>query len=335
MNKFKKITLLSLLSLSAVFVGCDDEDGTGKSTIMATSDVKGVIDVPFAGVQNVDEADEQSFTYTVTIDKPQVVDVHLRVAQISGTAVAGEDFEIPSEIVIPAYATTASGTVKILNDCEVEGMEDFTIQISDIATSNAAITEKTMSFTINNFNDTVSGLELTFDFDVDFPVDDLSTCGIEYDMDFYLFDESFNLATHPSNIGPGNAAGYFYEAATVACPEHLTLDTARVPNGKYYIFYDIYDAVGIPGLNIPTFEIPVTVGYSKCGGIAPATYVQESAFRATSAMASGFDFVIAVQVTDGNYTILDSVDNVIAAGKNSNLTKVKAAIQAAKATLRK
>jgi len=309
MNKFKKISLLSLLAISTMFVGCNEDDNTGASTIMATPDVSGDITVPFAGVLNVNEADEETFNFSVTIDKPQVVDIHLRVAQTAGTAVAGEDFEIPTEIVIPAYATTASGTVKILDDCEVEGMEDFTIQISDVATSNAKIKAKTMSFTVNNTLST--DLELAFNFNKSFSISGtaytLCAAPVSYDMDFLVYESDFVTDTG------------VYQAATGNCVEALTFNDAQFPvDGTYHIFYNIYDDGGLTGVYHDPFDIPIRVDYSRCGGIAPGSLVIEDAYMPTSLSGNGTeDYLMTVTRTAGVFTITNSLNEVIATGKSA------------------
>ena len=321
MTNINKYTLVSLLSLSALFFSCDKDDATGDSTIDAVEGVTGVITVPSTTVIEVAEEDEETFNFSVTIDKPQVVDIHLRVQQISGSAHAGDDFEIPTEIVIPAYSTTASGTVKILSDCEAEGFEDFTIQIGDIATSNATIPSKTISFNIENVlkND----LDLTFAYNKNFTIAAVgySLCQIGYDMDYYLLDADFN------DTG-------IYDAATSACPaEHLTLTAGDIADGTYYIFYDIYDDGNLSNAYHDPFTIPTLVSYERCGGINPANFPQEEAFVPKSIDGSGSEYVITVKVNNGVFTLENSNESVIASGRNAN--KIKETIKAARAKARK
>lgn len=314
MNKFKKISVLSVLAISTLFVSCDEDDATGASTVMATPSVSGDITVPFTGVQNVNEADEDTFTFSVTIDKPQVSDVHLRVSQTGGSAHAGDDFEIPAEIVIPAYATTASGTVKILNDAEVEGVEDFTVQIGDVATSNAGIATKTLSFTINNAAS--DELNLTFNFNHAFSIagTDYTLCQIGYDMDFYVLDAAL--------VDTG-----LYGAATAACPEHLDLAIGDLPDGEYHIYYDIFDDGGISTVYHDPFDIPITVDYSRDGVIAPGTFTQEAAYIPNSTDGTGSDYVITIEINAGVFTLKNSVPEVIASGRAD---RVKNAIRTAR-----
>jgi hypothetical protein len=318
MKKFKKISVLSLLVASALFVGCNKEDGTGVSTLVPTSNVKGTIALPFTAVQNVNEIDEDSFTFSVTLSAPQVVPIHVAVTQISGSAVAGKDYEV-TDIMIPAYATTASGTVTIINDSDIESMEDFALQIGDITTANASIDPKTLSFTINNNYSTK--LDLSFKFDKPFSVSGtaLTLCGIGYNMDYYLLDSSLN------DTGD-------YSAATNACNEKISLDSATLADGTYYIYYDVLDDGGISNAYHDPFDVTTAVSYSRIGGINPGVFNQEIAFAPNTTDGSGSDYVVTVELNAGIFTIKNSIPDVIATGRTASFkNKIKAAISAARA----
>jgi hypothetical protein len=116
MKKITKQFLFCALSLSTLaFVSCDDkDDATGSSTLEVTEGVVGSIalSAPLAATNTVNESDEGSYSYTVTLDKAQSVDVHVTVKQIAGSA-DDHDFEFDSDLVIPAYATSATGTISI------------------------------------------------------------------------------------------------------------------------------------------------------------------------------------------------------------------------------
>lgn len=145
-NKFGIALLLS----STLFVSCDDSgDATGYSNLIVNENVLGTINLasPLTNSQTVREGDQAVFNYTITLDNPQPVDIHVSVLQIAGDA-DDHDFEHDHEIIIPAYATSASGEIKILNDDEDEDNETFTLRISNTNTSNATITSQELSFTI-------------------------------------------------------------------------------------------------------------------------------------------------------------------------------------------
>lgn len=310
----KKIFKISLFALSLVlFNSCENDDATGHSTTPATKNVNGVITTPSNSTINVMEEDEGVYTYSVTLDKPQVVDIHVHVSQKSGNATFGEDYEA-SDIVIPAYATTATGTLKIKKDCEIEGVENFTLQIGDIRTSNASIPSKTISFTIGN--SLSDDLDLTFNFDQDFTIgkEDYSLCEVDYDMDYYVLDADYN------DTG-------IYDAATGNCTEHLVLNSDNLADGTYYIYYDIYNNAGLPSVYHNPMDIVTTVDYERCGGIDHATFTQEEDFVPSSTQASGSDYVITIKLENGKFTLLDSQSIVLATGK---MAKIKDAIAKAR-----
>jgi hypothetical protein len=322
MKKITKQFLFCALSLSALtFVSCSKDDATGQSQLEVATGVIATVNLnaPLAATQTLNEADDVSYSFTVTLNKPQSKDIHFKVSQIAGTA-DSDDYKADAEVVIPAYATSATSTIHITNDCVAESTETFTLQVGDITTSNATLTPVTMSFTINNkLEDT---LELTFNFSKAFNLYGTATslCAIQYDMDFYVLDSSF-----------GDTG--VYDAAASGCPESLVLDPTVLPDGTYYIFYDIWDTGNIDGgTNTNTdginnafhdpFTIPISVDYFKCGGM-DGTFKQESVFAPTTTRAKGYqnpngNFVIQIDIANGIYTLSNSLPEVIATGRQSN-----------------
>jgi hypothetical protein len=348
MKKITKQFLFCALSLSALtFVSCSTDDATGSSTLEVATGVIGTVNfaTPVVGMQTVNEGDDVSYAYTITLNKPQSVDIHFKVGQIDGTASA-DDFSA-EEVIIPAYATTASGTISIVNDCEVEGAETLTLQMFDVTTSNASVAPVTLSFTINN--SLSDSLDLTFNFSKNFTIAGtaFSLCAIRYDMDFYVLDSGLN------DTG-------IYNAAASGCPEQLTFGSTvvlndpaatvlDVPDGIYYIFYDIYDTGDMNGgTNTPNdgintvyhdpFTIPISVDYERCGGIKPGNFVQESQFAPLTTRAAGYqnpngNFVMQIEMLNGVFTLSNSLPQVFASGRNAN--NVAAAIAHARRNNRK
>ncbi len=160
MKNITKKLLLCALTLSTInFISCDDkDDATGASTLEVVSGVQGSVSLvaPLAATQTVKEGDEGTYEYTITLNKPQSIDIHVKVAQISGTA-DDHDYEFTNEIVIPAYSTSAKGSIHILNDVEEESTEDLTLQIGLPSTSNASFTSSTISFTIKDCYSDLAG----------------------------------------------------------------------------------------------------------------------------------------------------------------------------------
>ena len=333
MNKLKKIALFSLSAVSALVISCDkldNNDGEGYSKLNPTTDVKGTVN--WTGTTNitVNEIAANNYDYTVTIDKPQVVPININIVKVSGTAELGKDISYDELITIPAYATSVTGNIHILDDCTVEGVEEITLRISDVRTANASIPAKDIKFTINNnFSSVNSTLDLEFDFNktVTFNGSQVSLCTVGYDMDFYITDSAF------ADTG-------YYGAAASGCPEVISLSTNPtaanyLANGTYYVFYDVYDTGNLNGGANTTndgfqnyyhepFKIPVTVNYSRCGSLDPGVFHQESKYYASSTNGSGVidtsfgttsTYVVTIEVNAGVFTLKNSVPTVIASGK--------------------
>lgn len=327
MKKITKQFLFCALSLSALtFVSCDDDDATGDSTLEVTQGVVATVNLvaPLAATQTVNEPvevdDEITYSYTITLNQPQSKDVHISVMQIAGSA-DSEDFEFTADVVIPAYATTGTGTITVLSDVAPEGTEDFTLQIGGVNTSNATLAPTTVSFTINN---AISPeLDLTFNFNKAFSISGtaFTLCAITYDMDFLVLDSNFD------DFG-------VYDAATAACPEHLVMDPTTFPDGEYHIFYDIWDTGNLNGgANTATdginnflhdpFVIPISVDYFRAGGIEAGTFNQESIYAPRSSSPAGYqnpngNYVVTIVVANGVYTLKNSIPEVIASGRTTN-----------------
>ncbi|MBU3681447.1 MAG: hypothetical protein FGM16_05860 [Flavobacterium sp.] len=154
---------LALAFASLLLSSCDDKgDATGYSNLIVAEGVVGTInlDAPLAATQTVREGDQGVYTYNITLNKTQPVDIHIKISQIDGNA-DDHDFEFTSEIVIPAYTTVGVGEIKILNDADDEDNETFKLRIGDVNTSNAQVTSQELSFTII---DCYSDLAGTYDY---------------------------------------------------------------------------------------------------------------------------------------------------------------------------
>lgn len=327
----KNIKLFSLALATIFLVSCDKDDATGDSTLIVNQGVTGAVTslppavtVPVtpplvfgATPIVVDEKNENEFNFLLTLSVPQSVPVVVRTVQIGGDATMGEDYEV-SEVVIPAYATSASGTIKILNDDTVEGIETATLQISDVTTSNASFVSQTVTFSINNYVSDDLEMSLMFNHDFSISGTDYNLCGIGYDMDFYVLDNTM--------LDTGN-----YTAATGACVEKLAMNLADYPNGTYTVVYDIYADGGISGQYHDPFDLPITVDYMRSGAIASGTFTQEDSFWANSTDGSGSDYVCTVEVLNGVFTVKNSLDGVIASGRSASFkSKIKEAIRIAR-----
>jgi len=321
----KNIKIFSLVLATLFVASCDNNDATGDSTLVVTPNVVGSVTpitstLSFTATNNVAEVNETEFEYKVTLSAAQSKDVHVQVSKIAGTATEDADFTFDHEIVIPAYSTTGTAKIKILKDRKKEVTETFTLQIGDMTTANATFVSKTVSFSITNYVSTLLDLSFAFNasFNIGFNNPWVATlpssgtvynlCAIGYDMDFIVLNSSF------SDIGN-------YQAATGACVEKLSLNGATLPNGTYYIVYDIYDDSGLSGVAHDGFDIPITVTYGKAGAIDDAVFNQESDYYANSYDGTGSDFVIGVKLLNGIFTVQNSFNTAIATGRNANAIK--------------
>lgn len=149
-NIFKNKLTLALFLSPLLIASCDDTDDTkGYSNLEVAENVIATINLvsPLSVNQTVKEGEQDIFNYTITLNKPQSVDIHISITKIAGDA-DENDFEYDSEIIIPAYSTAGSGEIKILNDDEDEENETFTLKIGNVNTSNATLESKELSFTI-------------------------------------------------------------------------------------------------------------------------------------------------------------------------------------------
>jgi hypothetical protein len=154
---------LALVFASLLLTSCDDKgDATGYSNLIVAEGVVATInlDAPLASTQTVREGDQGIYTYNITLNKPQSIDIHITISQVDGNA-DDHDFEFTSEIVIPAYATVGVGEIKILNDTDDEDNETFKLKIGNVNTSNAQLSSQVLSFEII---DCFSALAGTYDY---------------------------------------------------------------------------------------------------------------------------------------------------------------------------
>ena len=160
MKKIINKYFICFLTLSLVFLSsCTDNDqATDKGTLNLESGVVAKVNIaaPLLSANSTREADLDSYSYTVTLNKPQSVAVKVYVTQAGGTA-NSKDVKFDTEINIPAYETKATGTISILNDSEKEGDETIILQIGNNKTANATVEPVNVSFTIKDCYSALAG----------------------------------------------------------------------------------------------------------------------------------------------------------------------------------
>lgn len=313
---------LVTVTSALLFLGCYEEDLTGQSTIVVAQNVTAavILNTPLLQSQTVNEKNEGKYKFSVKLSAVQPIDIHLSVKIKSGTATKGTDYDFDDQLVIKAYTDNVTGNITILNDAVFEPTENFVLEIGgDKNIANASITASTVSFSITN--GLANNLDLKFNYNKEF-LDGTTAktlCGIGYDMDFYVLDDKL--------VDTKN-----YQAAASGCPEILTVSPEKFANGTYHIYHDLYENKGLPLMNTPEFTVPITVDYSRGGGIK-GSFNQESEFSFTSKATASYKYVISIVVKDGEYTLVNSKKATIATAKTSN--KILAAIQQARANNKK
>lgn len=324
----KQFLFLSVSFVAILGVSCSKDDHTNDSVLIVKKGlvVSTVLAAPLALTQTVNESSEAEYSFTVSIPEPATVDIAVDVKQISGSATNGADFSFDNHIVIPAFATSATGMITIKNDGLIEGDEDFTLQIGTGSTANASITSTSLSFIIKNYLS--STLDFTFGYNQTLAIPgvpgltlyNVSAGGNTYDMDYFVLDEQFN------DTG-------IYDAATAAEPEKLSIsnmvgDPTYLADGTYYIFYSLYsDATLSTIADLTPIDVPTTVDYKRDGGIEPGTFIQEADFVPTTKATPGdTNFVISFTMLNGVYTLNNSIPVVIASGRSSLKNKLNVAV---------
>lgn len=350
MKKITKQFLFTSLSiLSLTVVSCTNDDSTGQSTLEVVKGITGSVALNPGLLANQTVNEPKSFrdaslnetltySYVVTIDKPQTVDTHVTVKKIAGSAADGSDFEFDKDLLIPAFSTSVAGTITILSDDEIEGDENFTLQIGTASTSNSSVVSSSVAFTIKNFLS--PDLEFTFGYNQPLAIYgapagltlyNVAAGTNTYDMDYLVLDDQFN------DTG-------IYEAASAAEPEKLivsdlmtlsdgSVNPSYLADGTYYIFYSLYSDATLSTIqDFTPIDVPTTVDYIRRGGIAPGTFVQETDFiPSTKAAIGDTNFVISFTKLAGVYTINNSIPQVIASGRMSSSVKEKLKVAVANA----
>ena len=225
-KNYKSIfSFVAALTIGFFMVSCDQEDDTGYSTMVPTSPSLGIT-VSETNVILVEN--DQVFEFTASLSEVQLVDVKLYAFQAGGDA-DGDDFELTGSLVIPAGATSATGTLKILKDDVIEETETLKIQIGDNKTANASKDSGFIDVTILNYEDGDLIIDLAWSLTEPAYEDD----GTELDPT-EMGDLVLSLSSTPDleNI-IGQADGGSFE--TLVMP-------SSTPDGVYYVIASFWDA---------------------------------------------------------------------------------------------
>jgi hypothetical protein len=281
MNKI--LRNISVLGLAALAFACDDGDDLTDHSTLAPSSPTVSIEIPNNNVTFVEK--DSTFTYTLTLNTPQVVDVAVYLNVIEGDASNGDDFSYSQEVIIPAHRTSATATVKVNRDDVTEGTETFTIQIGDAQTANASIAPQTVKYTILNVTEDDLPVELEWAvnyFDATGTAVDATDVA---DMIFYITDE----------------AGEVVDGADGAAFESYVIP-ASWPDGVYYLKAGIYAAIDPGDLGDPPV-LDLSITYSQVGKIDETTLAFPAAFN-TGVLCEGNLYTLAKVTKVGtDYTV--------------------------------
>lgn len=273
------VTLIAVAIAS--IIGCDDEDFTGYSTVKVKSPsitITPGFTSPVTLVEN-----DQKYEFTASLSEAQVVDVHLAVMQIEGTASAA-DYELSSTVVIPAGSLSGKGSVKILSDDVIEEEETLKIQIGDQTTANAALTPATIDFIIKNL--TTDDLSLSLSWAASSPTTDDTGTPIDPTV---LADLRLLITDSPYTTILDGADGASFETYTLS---------GSMDDGEYLVVADFYAA-----MDFPVRDLDLTLDYEQLGVIDPATMNFANAINTSATCAANY-FVMAKIIKAGTtYTI--------------------------------
>lgn len=284
-NNKLKFLLASVLMIG--FVSCENDD---VSDVVIDGNQPNLTVTSSTGSFNINEEEnDQVITLTATLDKPTNKQVRVYIFQEGGTA-DGDDLSLPATgyINIPAYQTSATGTITIHNDIVIEDTETAIINIGDSRTTAAFYQPFQMNITIGNFSNSNATMLLEWDND---DLDD-HLC----DMDFDVYLDTFEAYAFTSD-----------------CPENLfepsnpsNLWTGELTDGTHNIMVDLWDVNGFEPDS--ALSIPLRLTFGKLGTFAAyldldGIYTSES--EDSNNGTGGVEMVGSVEVVNGSYSVYD------------------------------
>ncbi len=254
----KKINILRFLFTTALFsslviiTSCNDDDvnlGSKVKPVLTSSNT--TFTAKEGDVVTLD------FTLDKAINKP----IQYRLVMLDeSTATDLEDYSIPGcrsndpdcvaieenggpvgyIFEIPAYTTSYSVDISLLNDLDIESTENLKLKVVSNRTLLGTVGDLVFDINIENSSDLVIDLNWSGTFDDGGTTVD----NCDLDMDLELLDSNFDYIDFSYNN----------------CPEQLTLSTS-MPDGTYYLDVSLWTN---SGYNQPV-NIPALVTFNKPG----------------------------------------------------------------------
>ncbi|RAK22773.1 hypothetical protein B0I03_104299 [Flavobacterium aquaticum] len=254
----KKINILRFLFTTALFsslviiTSCNDDD------VDLGSKVKPVLT---SSTTTFTAKEGDVVTLDFTLDKAINKPIQYRLVMLDeSTATDLEDYSIPGcrsndpdcvaieenggpvgyIFEIPAYTTSYSVDISLLNDLDIESTENLKLKVVSNRTLLGTVGDLVFDINIENSSDLVIDLNWSGTFDDGGTTVD----NCDLDMDLELIDSD------------GNYIDFSYSN----CPEQLTLSTS-MPDGTYYLDVSLWTTSGYS----QPINIPASVTFNKPG----------------------------------------------------------------------
>ncbi len=300
MKKIKQIFIMSTLILTTLFVGCNDEDDSiGKSNLEVATGAKITVSTDFDSPVSIIEGDNK-YNFTVTLDKPQSIDVVVKINQVGGTA-SSDDYTVDKSITIPAYKLSATAELKILKDDLKEDLETLTLQVGDITTTNSSLAPVTVTFDIQNYTEgsLVSSLSWNANTNIK-DIDGVSISGTDAaDLKLLITRLDYNATPALNTIDASKDKFESFEML------------ASYDDGTYLV---VAEAVSFIDLGAQgNFDLDVTVKFNQTGVYNDKTFTFKKAINSaalTECGASGFFKLAQITKAGSTYTLSEVGEKV-------------------------
>lgn len=283
---------IGIAAMMVFFFSCEKDDYTGHSTLKPTNPTA-TITVPGAIVTLQEQA--ISYTYTITLSEPQVVDVAFYVFKVEGTATEGTadnggDFVIKTPlVVIPASFTTGSAIIEFSTDNIFEDTETLKIQIGDSRTGNCTFTPATVEYSITNATSNILTAHLTWETDV------AEVVGLNLDP-----DEAVNLRMLIIDEGADTIC------ATINSASFETFDEFNnLANGTYLIATDIASVINAGDFNA-IITISMELAFSQ-DGVFTSTLEFPNVVTTVTPCATYRTYLAKVTKTGNTYSLTKDI----------------------------
>lgn len=314
-----KYSLLAILSLTTVFMACDDdvEDLGKKEKPVLTAN--GPTDITVS--EGIDAV--LKFKLNKAINEP--IQYRLVILNDESSATDQDDYVIPGcrsndpdcvaieenggpvgyIFEIPEYTTEYEVNIATIFDDLGEVPEKLKLKVISNRTLLGVVDE--LYYTININNSVSNDLNIRLNWSGTFMSGGNEIDNCDLDMDLELYDSSFNIIADSYS----------------SCPESIIIDTATTPNGTYYLAASLWTTAGF----LETVNIPAKISFLKPGTASNSTFDLSSSFpMQAGGLTDGNSNAVVVYtiVKSGTtYTITDSNGATVFQGRLANKIKNK------------